>query len=181
MAEENIYSRFRVLAAPVARPGHCFLCSGISHPPFADTGISIDFEGAVIVCSACITEMYRQIGGVIVEDSVDEAELVQQAFSEGREAGIIETMEKFNAFLASSDAGISAGDSDSPADSSDGTSVSSAAEDSNGSGTAVSKNRKPARKSGKSADEGSSTSGEQGRDDVPSDSGNGDALPNLNF
>jgi hypothetical protein len=54
-------SRFTVISQPVALPGCCFLCRSATNGPFVDTKFSIKFEGAVIVCAACIRDMNNQL------------------------------------------------------------------------------------------------------------------------
>ncbi len=44
-----------------AIPGSCYRC-GTDRKPAIDTGVSIDMEGTLMLCHACITEMADLIG-----------------------------------------------------------------------------------------------------------------------
>ena len=62
-------SRFTVLFAPVASPGCCFLCKGIT-APFIDTQLSVKFHGSVIICINCVTDMFNQLPTGPIDDNM---------------------------------------------------------------------------------------------------------------
>lgn len=54
-------SRFTVHQQPPMLPGCCFICKSANDSPFVDTGLSLPFEGTVYVGKACLTEMYNKV------------------------------------------------------------------------------------------------------------------------
>ena len=54
-------SRFVLIGQPVVAPGVCFICKSQANGPFVDTRVSIKWEGAIYVCSACIIDMHNQL------------------------------------------------------------------------------------------------------------------------
>lgn len=107
----NPLSRFKPLAAPIARPGHCFLCRSINGP-FIDPGLSIQWEGAVIICTNCIIEMHRQLG---LESKINQEEfdLARAAARiDGIREGTEKTLEAIRDFVDARSIAVASGISD---------------------------------------------------------------------
>lgn len=47
----------QLIYSPVLPPGCCFICRAAQRDSYIDTGVSLDYEGAFIICNLCITEM----------------------------------------------------------------------------------------------------------------------------
>lgn len=105
----NVNSRFRPLERPQAAPGSCLTCLGTTGP-FVDTGISIDFAGAVILCIGCVTEMARQLEITEkVEVILDEDEILQrttEAWNIGEQVGRHSALEAIRVFVDSNHASL---------------------------------------------------------------------------
>ncbi len=54
--------------SPVALPGTCMMCPGSVRKLYVDTGIQIEWFGAVIICDECIKHMGRMMGMITVEE-----------------------------------------------------------------------------------------------------------------
>lgn len=50
-----VNGRFKVHDRPVAAPGCCSVCGSVERP-VVDFGTSVDFYGAVVICTDCIRE-----------------------------------------------------------------------------------------------------------------------------
>lgn len=48
----------------VALPGTCIFCPGSVRDRFVDTGIQVEWYGAIIICEQCVTSMGQQFGMV---------------------------------------------------------------------------------------------------------------------
>lgn len=192
----DITSRFRPLDVPKLRPGCCFLCRGTQNGPFIDTGVSIQWEGAIIICRACITQMFTQLDLPIIVNEEEIQERVEVARNEGILLGRETTLEAFRGYVAdfslndsvvvaSVSAGVDSSDtfegapkkrrSPKPSDAEKQQSPESG--NAEGSGNL----------SGDSAEvehssvESDGTPGEPGRDDLSSDSSSGDVLKGIAF
>lgn len=56
-------SRFKLIRAPEALPGHCAVCGKpICDEGFVDTELQFEFFGAVIFCYECVADMAAQFG-----------------------------------------------------------------------------------------------------------------------
>ena len=74
---------FRVVDSYLALPGKCIAC-GSARTPLLDTGISIDFYGAVVFCIECAKEAARAIGysEPPVAEEVTESPLTQEEIND---------------------------------------------------------------------------------------------------
>lgn len=54
----------RLTQSPEALPGSCFIaaCGSASRANYIDTGMSMEFHGAVYICDQCLAEMARLLG-----------------------------------------------------------------------------------------------------------------------
>jgi hypothetical protein len=50
-------SRFNVTNKIEALPGCCFICHSSNRNAYVDTGINIEYEGAIFICDTCMSEM----------------------------------------------------------------------------------------------------------------------------
>lgn len=57
-----------------ALPGTCIMCPRSVRPEFIDTGIQIEWFGAVILCNYCVVQM-GQMFGMLTQEQVDELKL----------------------------------------------------------------------------------------------------------
>lgn len=102
----NPTSRFQPLAAPRSRPGCCFICRGTQNGPFIDTRNTVrepgGFQGAVIICRACIVEMHSQLDLPVelTDDEVSQQKAIEEAYANGVTAGRETTLEAFRGFVA---------------------------------------------------------------------------------
>lgn len=69
-------SRIQILDFPQAAPGHCAICGyagGIENDDrkFVDWGFSLDFFGAVIICTTCVQTIANALGFLSVVQSED--------------------------------------------------------------------------------------------------------------
>lgn len=64
VAEENPQSRFRIINAPIHKPGVCALCgsAGGDGRQFIDFGKTMDWYGVVYFCTFCIIEAGYLLG-----------------------------------------------------------------------------------------------------------------------
>lgn len=51
-----------VLENPVALPGKCYYCGGVSKNHYIDTGIQIEFYGALYICNECFVTLADKMG-----------------------------------------------------------------------------------------------------------------------
>lgn len=57
-----------LITSPVALPATCMLCPGSVRKLYVDTGVQIEWFGAVILCDECIKHMGRMIGMITEAD-----------------------------------------------------------------------------------------------------------------
>lgn len=64
VAEENPQSRFRILNAPIKKPGTCFVCksSGGDGRQFVDFNKTLEWFGVVYLCTFCAQEIVTLLG-----------------------------------------------------------------------------------------------------------------------
>lgn len=74
-------SRFRLLDKPTINPGKCAVCGGVE-TPVIDFGATVQFYGAVMICTTCLAEAARGIGMVPVSEVVDSQKAADQVVSE---------------------------------------------------------------------------------------------------
>lgn len=60
---------------PTAGGARCYLCAGINARPLVQTGVSIDFEGHLVICAKCVRRMAGMLGWIDEE----KAEKLRQA------------------------------------------------------------------------------------------------------
>lgn len=51
-----------IVNSPTSLPGICFICRSPNRETFIDTGISLDFEGAVYICCECVRQFAQSYG-----------------------------------------------------------------------------------------------------------------------
>lgn len=72
-------SRFTLLPTPVVSPGKCAVCGAVDMP-VVDFGATIEFYGAVLLCSSCLCEAASGVG-MVAESLLTEArEELAQSF-----------------------------------------------------------------------------------------------------
>ena len=74
-------SRFRLLDKPTINPGKCAVCGGVE-TPVIDFGATVQFYGAVMICTTCLAEAARGIGMVPVSEVVDSQKAADQVVNE---------------------------------------------------------------------------------------------------
>lgn len=52
----------RLTYSPEALPGSCFVCGNASRESYIDTGVSLEFHGAVYLCNLCLAEAAHLLG-----------------------------------------------------------------------------------------------------------------------
>src|SRR4030095_3980792 len=60
-------ARFQLLSSPLVPPGKCAVC-GTPSRPVVDFGMTLEFYGAVYLCTVCLTEAGRAINMVTAEE-----------------------------------------------------------------------------------------------------------------
>jgi hypothetical protein len=58
-----INGRFKVLDRPEPAPGHCAVCGSVSKPVI-DFDMTVDYYGAVLLCTDCIREAFIIMGSL---------------------------------------------------------------------------------------------------------------------
>lgn len=61
---------FKITQNPAALPSSCIFCPGSARPWYVDCEYSIEFHGALYICSECIREMANICGYLSKEESV---------------------------------------------------------------------------------------------------------------
>lgn len=108
-------SRFQVVNTPILAPGTCFVCRSNSGGPFIDTGLShiwytsapdVARDGAVYICSACITEMAANLA----ISNVDIGIMAQNARNDGIREGINRSIKSIEGYVAAMSDAVTAND-----------------------------------------------------------------------
>lgn len=58
----------QLTTSPLALPASCMLCPGSVRKLYVDTGVQIEWFGAIILCDECIKHMGRMIGMITEAD-----------------------------------------------------------------------------------------------------------------
>lgn len=61
---------FKLTTAPEALPGSCMKCGSADRKFFVDTGLNIEFHGAIYFCNLCLEEM-AQLAGYLSPESAE--------------------------------------------------------------------------------------------------------------
>ena len=69
-----INGRFKVTDRPYADPGKCTVCGSVSKP-VVDFDMTVDYYGAILLCSDCIREAFILMGALHPE-SVEPAQVI---------------------------------------------------------------------------------------------------------
>lgn len=80
MTVQHTVSRFQFLERPVAAPSKCVVCGGYDRP-VVDFGVSIQWYGAIVICTDCVGEAGRVVGLVSVGDVSDEKQYAERFIS----------------------------------------------------------------------------------------------------
>ncbi len=78
-------SKFQILDGYVTAPGYCISCGSASRVPVIDTGVTLDYLGAILFCYQCAQEIGRVSGlvdPIVVETPVAEVEAEDIDFSD---------------------------------------------------------------------------------------------------
>lgn len=59
----------RLTDSPEALPGSCFICGNASRDSYIDTGISIEFHGAIYLCNTCLEEAAQLLGFIVPREA----------------------------------------------------------------------------------------------------------------
>jgi len=81
LSPSEVNSRFKVLPRPFPNPGKCAVCGGVK-TPVVDFGFTVQFYGAVMICTVCLSEAARKIGMVSEQDLRDNTQATDQVAKE---------------------------------------------------------------------------------------------------
>ena len=81
LSPSEVNSRFKVLPRPFPNPGKCAVCGGVK-TSVVDFGLTVQFYGAVMICTVCLSEAARKIGMVSERDLVDNVRATDQIAKE---------------------------------------------------------------------------------------------------
>lgn len=158
--------RFVIVDAPPVAPGTCGICLSNSRGPFVDTRVDDPWKGVLYICKGCAEEIYRAFGEIeeaSFEEKVAERleESKNEGFLEGLQAardtlndvaGLYRDSGTFNTSASLVTAGVAM--------------LTGVSEDSPREGSSRDGSNRSGKQSGRSVKQ-------QGRDDLSSDTGDG--------
>lgn len=102
----------QILDFPVANPGKCYYCGGVDKEQYLDTGIQIEFYGALYICNECFRAIANKMNYISPLQHVDLQDKVE-SLTQDREALEFKLMALEQALNSLKAAGFHDPDSDS--------------------------------------------------------------------